>query len=123
MTLINKYSRCRGIVVMQLGNLLVELWRCPFGEVVEPHIHPNQDSWLLFLTGKCVIGKQEGDEPVKEMSVIGRLNAPTFFISATTKHWIKQISSTVWFLNISHTSGGVAPNSAAQNLVVTPLTY
>ena len=46
-----RHNRCRGLRVWKWGRWQVELWFCPRGEHIEPHVHKKIDSTIFFIAG------------------------------------------------------------------------
>lgn len=46
-----RHNRCRGFRLWKWGNFQIELWFCPRGEHIEPHVHEHIDSKIIFLAG------------------------------------------------------------------------
>lgn len=114
-TLVNKHNKSVGVTLLRWKGWLVELWRCPVGEVVQPHTHPDQDSTLMFLSGCATLGKKEPGCGAIERLVVGGLRSHAYYISASTVHWFHSVTKVLWFINISHRNDTTQLASASVN--------
>lgn len=60
--MINRHNKCVGLTIFRLGRRQLELWYCPQGEIIEPHVHNKIDSTLIILGGSMTgyIGERHG---------------------------------------------------------------
>lgn len=60
--MIERHGECVGLKVFQWGKHLWELWYCPFGEAIKPHVHEHCDVSMLILGGSMlgIIGSARG---------------------------------------------------------------
>lgn len=54
--MIERHNRCIGIKLFRWRRLLIEMWFCPKGEVIRPHIHSQVDVKIMPLYG-WMLGK------------------------------------------------------------------
>lgn len=101
-----KYRGCRGFCLFKLGRIQVELWLCPRGENIYPHVHEHIDSTIIVLKGRLwgEIGKRFGT--AKKFK--------SYHIPAGVRHAASMSGYTsVWFINIERWT--CDPTSAADD--------
>jgi len=54
-----RHNRCRGLRIWKWNSFQIEVWFCPKGEVIEPHVHNRIDSKIVLLFG-YMIGRIAG---------------------------------------------------------------
>lgn len=100
----HRRNNCRGITVFRWGKRQLELWFCPGGEVIEPHVHLNCNSKLIILAGAMDgrIGEARGwvdayEDRFRVFDVpAGTVHAATvgrFCIFANWETWIAPVTS------------------------------
>lgn len=108
MSLLRRHNKVRGIRLWKWGNFQVEVWFAPAGEIIEPHVHQNIHSTIVFLAGDMVGRIQER---------VGVLKWPAdsfrrFRVPAGTVHEAR-IGKFCIFANIERWSA--PPTSAAED--------
>lgn len=99
-----RHNRCRGFKLFKWGQIQCELWFCPKGEDIAPHVHNHIDSTLIILGGNAVgsIGAKVGLIEWRDM--LRRFNIPKgvphwaivkrpFFIFLNVEKWDCKITS------------------------------
>lgn len=106
MSWFHRHNRCFGLVLFRVGRYQAELFYCPHGEEIEPHIHQKVDSTLVILGGGMDgrIGERHG--------IVGWQDfLRRFHVPAGTVHSAKITGWFCLFLNFERWTG--TPTSAA----------
>lgn len=90
-----RHNRCRGFRLLRFGQVQIELWCCPAGEDIAPHVHDHIDSTLIILGGSAVgsIGAKVGLVGWRDM--FRRFKIPKGVV-----HWAIVRSQFFIFLNV-----------------------
>lgn len=52
--MIHRHNRCWGISLFRWGKYQIEFWFCPKAEFIQPHVHLNVDSKIVYLGGNML---------------------------------------------------------------------
>lgn len=111
--MITRFHRCVGFRLLRLLRWQVELWCCPAGEIIPPHVHSQFDGRLVFLGGsmRWTLGDRVRD---LSWSDFGK----SWSVPVGTVHGARVLGRFGIFLNIERWSG--EPTSAAEDFIATP---
>lgn len=111
------HGRCKGVRI-HFGSRQIEMWACPRGTHIEPHIHKTINSRIIQLWGSAlwsVGGKYRTVfGPLRKRMSNGKLAMATASIPAGVRHSAFTFSFCV-FLNIERCLAD--PVSASQDFV------
>lgn len=110
--MINRHNGCIGITLFRIGRRQLEIFYCPKGEVIEPHVHRNINSTLIMLGGGLdgKIGDRSGKTGWHDF-------LRRFHIPAGTVHSATVIGRFCLFANYEKWNGN--PTSAATDFIET----
>lgn len=103
--------KCAGWLLLRWGRWRLELWRCPAGEKIPPHVHQQVTSRFIFLNRNLVVHRA------------GSLKAAPlpwlrfYMVKPGQAHWAEAVYGAGWFLNLEHWVGPWPAKSAAEDFV------
>ncbi len=104
--MIERYGNARGLRIPFWKNWQVEIWFCPKGAVIPPHIHETIDSLIIYLYGRMRVTVERTTRevcgPVRRRQSTGKLIWATRYIPAKTRHCAEVIGNCAIFLNLEH---------------------
>lgn len=104
----HRHNGCIGFTLFRFGKKQAELWYCPKGEIIEPHVHHHIHSTLIMLGGEMEgwIGERHGKTGWYDF-------LRRFHIPAGTIHSAKVAGRFCLFANYEVWTG--KPSSAAKD--------
>ena len=107
--MIERYGQARGLRFPVWPAIQVELWYCPRGVKVPPHIHKTLDSFIVYLLGRMrvTVGDKTREVcgPVRRRESTKKLTWAVRYIPAGVRHCAEVIGSFALFINIERCHG------------------
>jgi hypothetical protein len=120
--MIERFGKAIGFRFPLWGNGQIELWCCPRGTVVPPHIHLTIDSFIIYLFGRMrvTVGNTTRDVcgPFRRRESTGKFTWAVRYIPAGARHCAEVLGSFAVFLNVERCHCGRI--SAARDFVHVP---
>ncbi len=108
--MIERYGNARGLRIPFWKNWQVEIWFCPKGAVIPPHIHRTIDSYIIYLLGTMRVTVENSSRivfgPVRRRQSTGRLVLATRFIPHGVRHCAEVLGRFAVFANIERRHAG-----------------
>lgn len=103
--MIERFSKAIGIRLPIWKSRQLEIWACPRGTVIPPHVHRTIDSLLVFLFGRMRITVEGTTREVRGLfrrrQSTGRLTLSAHRVAAGVRHSAEALGFAV-FLNFEH---------------------
>ena len=104
--MIERFGNARGLRIPFWKGWQLELWYCPKGAVVPPHVHKTIDSFIVYLLGTMKVTVDHTTRivfgPVRRRESTGKLIPATRFIPAGVRHCAEVLGRFAVFVNIEH---------------------
>jgi oxalate decarboxylase/phosphoglucose isomerase-like protein (cupin superfamily) len=101
--MIERFGKAMGLRIPLGKNRQVELWYCPKGTRVPPHIHEHIDSFIVYLFGRMRVTVEHTTRevcgPVRRRESTGRLVWATRYIPKGVRHCAEVVGKRAIFLN------------------------
>ena len=118
--MIERYGKARGLRFPIWPRIQAEIWYCPRGVVVPPHIHQNLDSFIIYLLGRMRVTVEQTTRevfgPVRRRESTGKLTWAVRYIPAGVRHCAEVIGSFAVFVNVERCHAGAV--SASKDFVL-----
>lgn len=115
-----RYQRSRGLCIPLWKNLQLEVWFCPAGEHIRPHVHAKTDSFIVCLWGRMKWTVQyksrEVFGPFRRRNSDGTIALAAAAIPRTVRHGALARTFSI-FLNWERAD---EPVSAAHDFIAVP---
>ena len=102
--MMERFGLCRGLRIPLWKNLQAELWFCPQGAKVPPHVHLTLDSFIIYLLGSMRVTVEQTTRdvfgPFRRRQSTGKWILATKYIPAGVRHCAEVLGSFAVFLNI-----------------------
>jgi len=116
--MLKRHESCIGLSLPAIGRFKLEVWWCPSGFKIKPHVHDNVSIESLFVmgSGSYVCRKPEGElfaeqHKLRALRDFGR----SFSIPAGCVHWFEVGKWPLLFINFEWWKSGVKPSSASDD--------
>lgn len=120
--MIERYQRCTGLRMPLWKDRQIELWFCPCGASIPPHVHRHVDSVILYLLGSMRVTVEQTTRdvfgPLRRRESTGRWMLAVKKIPAGVRHSAKVLGAFAVFLNYERCHGRRV--SAARDFVLVP---
>ena len=119
MALFYQHESCRGLTLLLWGRWSAELWYCPRGYEIKPHLHPHEDIELVPVFGWAAFHRCPAKGVLPETAVVTprrwfrRHTVPMGWV-----HWFtvgRRLP--LVFINVARWREGVTPTSAATDFL------
>ncbi len=100
---VERFGKARGLRIPFWKGRQVELWFCPRGTKIPPHIHRHIDSFIVYLIGRMRVTVESTTRevcgPVRRRESTGRLTWAVRYIPAGVRHCAEVVGGCAVFLN------------------------
>ncbi len=108
--MIERYGNARGLRIPFWKNWQVEIWFCPRGSKIPPHIHRTIDSFIIYLLGTMRVTVNQTTRlvfgPVRRRESTGKLVPAVRYIPAGVRHCAEVLGRFAVFANIERRHAG-----------------
>ena len=120
--MIERFGSARGLRIPFWKGWQAEIWFCPKGAVIPPHIHRTIDSFIIYFLGTMRVTVDHTTRivfgPVRRRESTGRLILATRYIPAGVRHCAEVLGRFAVFMNVEHCHAGSV--SASRDFIPVP---
>lgn len=120
--MIERFGNAIGLRVPFFGGRQIELWYCPRGTKIPPHIHEKIDSFIIYLVGRMRVTVEHTTRdvcgPFRRRESTGKLIWAVKYIPAGVRHCAEVLGSFAVFINVEKCHG--TRTSASHDFIPVP---